>query len=100
MFIIDEIHLLSDAQMDACYEVMSNATAVLGLTGTLSSWTESELDQRLRLPVICNYSIDQAIQEGVIVDYQITVLKVPLDNYVVQEVKGKARTEKKHFDAY
>ena len=99
MFIIDEIHLLSDAQMDACYEVMSNATAVLGLTGTLSSWTESELDQRLRLPVICNYSIDQAIQEGVIVDYQITVLKVPLDNYVVQEVKGKARTEKKHFDA-
>ena len=99
MIIIDEIHLLSDAQMDACKQVMKAAKTVLGLTGTLSTWTESELEQRLELPVICNYSIDQAIQEGVIVDYQITVLKVPLDNYVVQEIKGKARTEKKHFDA-
>lgn len=99
MLIVDEIHLLSDAQIDACKEVMDNSTSVLGLTGTLSTWTESELEQRLQLPVICNYSIDQAIQEGVIVDYQITVLKVPLDNHVVQEIKGKARTEKKHYDA-
>ena len=98
MVIIDEIHLLSDAQLDACKELMNNSM-VLGLTGTLSSWTESELDQRLRLPVIAHYPIEQAIEEGVIVDYQITVLKVPLDNYVVQEIKGKARTEKKHYDA-
>jgi len=98
MVIIDEIHLLSDAQLDACKELMNNSM-VLGLTGTLSSWTESELDQRLRLPVIAHYPIEQAIEEGVIVDYQITVLKVPLDNIVVQEVKGKARTEKKHYDA-
>ena len=99
MLIIDEIHLLSDAQIDACDRVMDETPAVLGLTGTLSSWTEAELHQRLQLPVIAHYPIEQAIEEGVIVDYQITVLKVPLDNYVVQEVKGKARTEKKHFDA-
>ena len=98
MVIIDEIHLLSDAQLDACKELMNNSM-VLGLTGTLSSWTESELDQRLRLPVIAHYPIEQAIEEGVIVDYQITVLKVPLDNKIIQEVKGKARTEKKHYDA-
>ena len=72
---------------------------VLGLTGTLSAWTESELDMRLDLPVLAHYPIEQAIQEGVIVDYQITIIKVPLDNKVVQTVKGKARTEKKHFDA-
>jgi superfamily II DNA or RNA helicase len=99
MVIIDEIHLLSDNQLDAAYQLTLKNKYVLGLTGTLSSWTESELDQRLRLPVICNYSIDQAIQEGVIVDYQITVLKVPLDNQVIQPIKGKDRTEKKHFDA-
>jgi superfamily II DNA or RNA helicase len=99
MLVIDEIHLLSDAQIDACDQVMDGTPAVLGLTGTLSSWTESELDQRLGLQVIAHYPIEQAIEEGVIVDYQITVLKVALDNYVVQEVKGKARTEKKHFDA-
>jgi len=99
MIIIDEIHLLSDAQIDACDQVMDGTPRVLGLTGTLSTSTESELEQRLDLSVISTYSIEQAIQEGVIVDYQITVLKVPLDNIVVQNIKGKARTEKKHFDA-
>jgi superfamily II DNA or RNA helicase len=99
MLIVDEIHLLSDAQMDACVEVIDNADSVLGLTGTLSSWTEAELDQRLRLPVIAHYPIEQAIEEGVIVDYQITVLKVPLDNKIILPIKGKERTEKKHFDA-
>jgi superfamily II DNA or RNA helicase len=97
--IIDEIHLLSDAQLDAAYDVTLRNPQALGLTGTLSSWTEAELYQRLQLPVLAHYPIEQAIEEGVIVDYQITVLKVPLDNIVVQEVKGKERTEKKHFDA-
>ena len=72
---------------------------LLGLTGTLSSWTESELDMRLDLPVLAHYPIEQAIQEGVIVDYKITVIKTPLDNKIVQTLKGKDRTEKKHFDA-
>jgi superfamily II DNA or RNA helicase len=97
--IIDEIHLLSDAQLDAAYDLSLLNNKMLGLTGTLSSWTEAELHQRLDLPVLAHYPIEQAIEEGVIVDYQITVLKVPLDNIVIQEVKGKERTEKKHFDA-
>ena len=97
--IIDEIHLLSDAQLDACNELLIYNQQVLGLTGTLSTSTESELDMRLDLPVLAHYPIEQAIQEGVIVDYQITIIKVPLDNKIVQTVKGKARTEKKHFDA-
>jgi superfamily II DNA or RNA helicase len=97
--IIDEIHLLSDAQLDVCEEMFETNKQVLGLTGTLSTWTESELDERLRLPVIANYSIKQAIEEGVIVDYQITVITVPLDNRQPIMIKGKSRTEKKHYDA-
>lgn len=99
MVIIDEIHLLSDAQLDAAYDVTLRNPQALGLTGTLSSWTEAEIDQRLQLPVLAHYPIEQAIEEGVIVDYQITVLKVPLDNKVILPIKGKERTEKKHFDA-
>ena len=99
VIIIDEIHLLSDAQVEVCEELFETNKQVLGLTGTLSAWTESELDMRLDLPVLAHYPIEQAIQEGVIVDYQITIIKVPLDNKIVQTVKGKARTEKKHFDA-
>jgi hypothetical protein len=97
--IIDEIHLLSDAQLDVCEEIFETNKQVLGLTGTLSTSTESELDMRLGLPVLAYYPIEQAIQEGVIVDYQITIIKVPLDNKIVKTVKGKTRTEKKHYDA-
>ena len=99
IIIIDEIHLLSDAQLEACSELLTYNKRVLGLTGTLSTWTESEIQDRLDLPVLAHYPIEQAIEEGVITDYQITIVKVPLDNKVVQTVKGKARTEKKHFDA-
>lgn len=99
VIIIDEIHLLSDAQVEVCEELFETNKQVLGLTGTLSAWTESELDMRLDLPVLAHYPIEQAIQEGVIVDYQITIIKVPLDNKIVTTVKGKVRTEKKHFDA-
>jgi superfamily II DNA or RNA helicase len=99
LVIIDEIHLLSDAQLEACEEMFESNKQVLGLTGTLSTWTESEIWERLRLPVIATYSIKEAIEEGVIVDYQITVLNVPLDNSKAITIKGKARTEKKHYDA-
>ena len=97
--IIDEIHLLSDAQLDAAYDITLINKQVLGLTGTLSTWTETELEDRLDLPVLASYPIEQAIEEGVIVDYNITVLKVPLDNRQLITIKGKARTEKKHYDA-
>jgi hypothetical protein len=50
--------------------------------------------------VIAEYPIEQAIEEGVIVDYEITVVKVPLDNQLKVNYKGKMRTEKQQFDAY
>lgn len=98
--IIDEIHLLSDAQLEAAHDLLLINMNVLGLTGTLSSWTEKSLLDRLDLPVIATYPIEQAIEEGVIVDYQITVVKVPLDNTWKKNYKGKLRTEKQQFDAY
>ncbi len=99
MVIIDEIHLLSDAQLDAAYDLSLFNKQILGLTGTLSTWTETELEDRLDLPVLASYPIEQAIEEGVIVDYHITILKVPLDNKTPITIKGKSRTEKKHYDA-
>jgi len=63
MVIIDEIHLLSDAQIDAVQDLTLLNHQVLGLTGTLSTSTESELDMRLDLPVLAYYPIEQAIQK-------------------------------------
>lgn len=100
VIIIDEIHLLSDAQLDVTDELIKNNNHVLGLTGTLSGTTEREIEERLDLHVIAHYPIELAIQEGVIVDYEINVIKVPLDNTVMVKYKTKTRTEKQQFDSY
>lgn len=97
--IIDEIHLLSEAQIEICKELFIENNCVLGLTGTLSSWTEKTLSEELGLDVLAEYPIATAIEEGVIVDYQITVITVPLDDKVLQEYKTKKKTEKKQFNA-
>jgi superfamily II DNA or RNA helicase len=99
IIIIDEIHLLSEAQIEACQDLFSNNACILGLTGTLSSWTERTLEEELDLHVLAHYPIEKAIDEGVIVDYEIHVIRVPLDNVTLQDYKGKMKTEKKQFDA-
>jgi superfamily II DNA or RNA helicase len=98
--IIDEIHLLSEAQIEATKDLIEHNECVLGLTGTLSKWTEETLASELGLFVIAKYPIEQAISEGVVVDYEITVVNVPLDDKRVNDYKGKKRTEKKQFDSY
>jgi len=98
VIVIDEIHLLSEAQIEATKELLEGNSCVLGLTGTLSSATEKTLYDELHLSVIAEYTIDQAITEGVIVDYQINVIKVPLDNLTKQNFKGNWITEKARFE--
>ena len=97
--IIDEIHLLSEAQIQAARDLIRINKNVLGLTGTMTTATESVLDMDLDLQVIAQYPIEQAIAEGVIVDYQITVIKVPLDTITLIKNKNKMQTEKRMFDA-
>ena len=97
--IIDEIHLLSEAQIQAARDLIRINKNVLGLTGTMTTATESVLDMDLDLQVIAQYPIEQAIAEGVIVDYQITVIKVPLDTTTLIKNKNKMQTEKRMFDA-
>ena len=94
LVVIDEVHLLSEAQIEAVRDMIEINNHILGLTGTLSSWTERTLCDELGLCVLATYTIDQAIKEGVIVDYEITVVTVPLDNTRKQQYKAKLRTEK------
>ena len=99
IIVIDETHLLSEAQIEICKEIFKNNNQILGLTGTLSKWTEKTLNKELDLFVIAEYPIEKAIEEGVIVDYEIRVIKVPLDNKLHQTFRNKVRSEKKQFDA-
>ena len=70
---------------------------MLGLTGTLSNDTAKILLQKLDLRVVGYYPVEQAIKEGVVVDYEITVFNVPLDNKKKGIFKVKTRTELKQF---
>jgi len=97
--IIDEIHLLSEAQIGSCVDLFSQNDTILGLTGTLSNWTKKTLSEDLGLEVVAEYPIKKAIEEGVIVDYKITVIRVPLDNITLQEYKKGKKTEKQQFKA-
>jgi len=100
LVVIDEIHLLSEAQIEAAKELLEINITVLGLTGTMTTWTERTLEEELEMSVVATYPMEKAIEEGVIVDYEITVVRVPLDNVRKQKYKTGDKTEKKQFDAY
>jgi superfamily II DNA or RNA helicase len=99
LIIIDEIHLLSEAQLVSAKILLMLNRIVLGLTGTMSNDTEANLAYELGLKVCANYPIELGIKEGVITDYQITVFKVPLDDIETGKFKKPERTEKKQFQA-
>lgn len=99
LIVIDEIHLLSIAQMEECKYIFTINEKVLGLTGTLSEYTKEDLYCELGLNVISTYTIEEAIRENVIADYKINVIRIPLDDKILIEQKsGKKITEKKKFD--
>ena len=100
LVILDEIHLLSESQIDACIMLFMNNREVLGLTGTLSAWTENELEATLGLFVLDTYPIETAIREGILPDYEINVVVVPLDDNIVNDYNGKRKTEKQRFANY
>ena len=97
LVILDEIHLLSEAQIGVVQGIKDK---ILGLTGTMSHWTERTLSKTLGLNILASYPMETAINEGVITDYSISVIKVNLDNKIKVEHKGKFSTEKAKFDAY
>ena len=99
MIIIDEIHLLSINQIDVCKELFALNRTVLGLTGTLSAESEAQLDYELGLKVVGYYPIELGVKEKVVTDYQITVIKVPLDNRIRGKFKKATRTERTQYNA-
>jgi superfamily II DNA or RNA helicase len=96
--IIDELHKLSKAQVAVCKLLFKNNKRILGLTGTLSEENENTFYNKLKLPVIAEYKIEKAVEEGIVVDYNISIIQVPLDVYQRTRVKDKFISEKTRFN--
>lgn len=99
LIIIDEIHLLSAAQRTVCKEMFKRNKQVLGLTGTLSNSTANVLRDYLKLIPLVTYTIDDAVNDGILPDYEITVVKTKLDNTLLKTFGKKIRTEKSQYSA-
>lgn len=98
LIIIDEIHELSNKGMETLLEFGSRVS-ILGLTGTMTNTTEGGLLKKTGLYVCSRYTIEEAVKDGVICDYEINVHSIKLDD-IVPYIKTKRGliTEKKSFD--
>jgi len=100
-FVSGNCHTYSENQAKHLLEIIDNTETVLGLSGTISKDTQSKLWQNFNLEPIIHYSSKQAIQDGLISDYSINVITVPLDITVkTKNNKGRLVTEKQQYDAY
>ena len=77
LIISDEIHTLSDRQLETLA-----GNKVLGFSGSIGSRTKLKLSNNLGIKPIYTYSIDQAIEDGIISDYNINIITCKLDNSI------------------
>lgn len=99
LVIIDEPHELSVNQQLKLTLFLKKKN-VLGLTGTMTQKTRDELYDNLTLDVCYKYTIDQGVEEGILVDYQMFIHQVPLDHNLKVFGKPKDFTEDAWFQRY
>lgn len=78
MFVIDEVHELSDNETMLCSVISNNSEYVLALSGTITPNTERHIKQSLGLNILISYTTDDAIKDNLIADYRITIHVVRL----------------------
>jgi len=100
LLVLDECHTLSEREMSIVKEMVKYNPKVLGLSGTISKDTEKEL-KSIGLPIIFKYSMERAIKDEIISDYEIRVHLVNLDTKIkTPNKKGKMLSEKQKYDNY
>jgi len=80
LIIVDEVHDTSEKQREYLRTLFIQNKKALGLSGSISPKTEKELLEVLKLPILANYTLEEGINDGIITDYSITVVKTELDN--------------------
>lgn len=94
--ILDEIHEFSDAQLDVADKLIES-TPTIALTGTATATTLKNIEKRTGLSPCFEYTIEEAVRDGILCDYEINVYLVELDDKtpMYESKKGKKYTEKR-----
>ena len=101
LLVVDEVQTLSPRQIQTIRE--KKPKRLLGLTGTLNTDTKSDLWKELRLQTIFEYSIEQAIEDGIISNFEIIIVECDFDKSdknILSGTKKKSNwtTEQGHYD--
>jgi superfamily II DNA or RNA helicase len=79
LIIADEIHAYNLKVLGLLAKEQLKGTRILALTGTLDGDTEFLLETMLKLNVLYTYSVEQAIADKIIADYEIICVGCDLD---------------------
>lgn len=102
LVVIDELQELSSANHQSLKKIKKNNLNFLCLSGTVTKSTQRKIFDSIGAEPCYEYSIAQAVKEGVITDYSIVVHRISLDNSELkyQNKSGKKITEKQRFKNY
>lgn len=78
LLVIDEIQTLSEKQIMTIK--LKKPKRLLGLTGTLNDDNKLKLWRELKLKTIFDYSIDQAIEDGIISNFEVIIVECEFDD--------------------
>lgn len=82
--ILDECHsVISEIRLEGIKQI--KADRIIGLSGSFSNKAREILKERLGLEVKLEYSVDSAVANNVIKDYQIYVHQIPLSSEEYKE---------------
>lgn len=99
LVILDEIHLTSEAQREEIKKLLSINKKWIGLSGSLGKETIKEINTYFKAKILIEYSIEKAISDGIISNYEIYIVKCKLDKkHLTPNSKGKMLSEKEKYD--
>lgn len=101
LLVIDEVQTLSQNQIDTIRLIKPKR--ILGLTGTLNAETSRDLKSQIGLKVIFEYSIEKAIQDGIISNFEVVLVESEFDKQEKTILSGTKKksywtTEQGHYD--
>lgn len=104
--ILDEVQFITPANSIGLVKKKIKFNNIIGLTGTLPKHEEKlKLYEHLKLRVLNSVSIEEAVDQGLIADYDITIVECMLDNKDKYISAGSAavkfkQTEQGQYDYY
>ncbi|MBP8994681.1 MAG: hypothetical protein KBG30_12850 [Bacteroidales bacterium] len=88
LVILDELHMITYPRLQ--YLLKKRPAAILGITGTKPQNPEKlKLIQHLKLPIIHEKTVEEAVTQQLIADYEIEIYYIQLNNTIKKSIKRK-----------